>query len=104
MIATLLTAETSDYRLLVGDVDPAALDRLQHVADVETVPLDVHEYNLHFTSGDSRWLAGCTNWRKLTSGGKDAPSMQTKWAAPSWLTPPRQPNELESALGARDCR
>jgi saccharopine dehydrogenase-like NADP-dependent oxidoreductase len=41
MIATLLAAEAGDYRLRVGDVDPAALDRLRQIADVETMLVDV---------------------------------------------------------------
>lgn len=39
-IAKLL-AETGDYRVRVGDVDPLALRRLQQMADVETMLLDV---------------------------------------------------------------
>jgi saccharopine dehydrogenase-like NADP-dependent oxidoreductase len=53
MIAAFLT-EAGDYRLRVGDVDPAALDRLRQVADVETVALDVGDADSLATA-----LEGC---------------------------------------------
>jgi saccharopine dehydrogenase-like NADP-dependent oxidoreductase len=41
MIATFLATQSGDYRLRVGDVDPAALGRLRQITDVETVVVDV---------------------------------------------------------------